>query len=156
METAGSRGPFTEAKIKTDMRETPQCSLFLTAQHTTLYIQYVQYRNIHTCVPSHTQTDTQHCQHIPPTALVFAAVCLSLCAIVTLFTPQLLPHSGTSFLCCDLPTCVQPITKSHTYALSCRHNTHVYIHRRCLLQALGQTSHYYRVTFPEGLHVFHT
>lgn len=41
------RGPFTEAKEKTAVRGTPQCSLFLTAQHTTLHCAYVQYRNVH-------------------------------------------------------------------------------------------------------------
>ena len=107
---------------------------------------------------THTQTCTQYCQHIPPTALVFASVCLSLRAIVTLLTPQLLPHSGTGFLCCDPRTCVQSVCKvtlvcTLTYATT---HTHTHTHTHCLLQAVGQTSSYHRVTFPEGLHVFHT
>lgn len=57
------REPFTEARMQTDMRETPQCSLFLTAEQKTSYI-CAQYRNVHNQAPSHTHTQKQICNTV--------------------------------------------------------------------------------------------
>lgn len=67
-------------KLKyTGMRETPQCSLLLTAQQKALYSMHVQYRNIHNHAPLNTHTGTQGCQRISPTG-VSPSVPLSHCS----------------------------------------------------------------------------
>lgn len=95
------RGPFTEHQIKTGVRETPRCSLFLTAQQTNLVCMYARYRNVHNLVHNTANTSRPPACHFVP---------LSHSSHLSCF-----PTVGQASSAAIQPTCVQPITESHTH-----------------------------------------